>query len=107
MAHEAVVSNDTESLSAEMTLSQYSCYEQPPPVCVRERGGGKEGESERERGGGGRWRGRERQKGDSLVHFSLYIAGAIHRVEIKGGVLVLWVGSVVTMVEDDSEEVAD
>ena len=33
--------------------------------------------------------------GGSLVHFSLYIAGAMHRVEIKGAVLLV---SVVTMV---------
>ena len=50
-----------------------------------------EGESE-----GAGWRGRERERDrggitDSLVHFSLYnniIAGAMHKVKIKGGVLV-------------------
>ena len=71
------------SLSAEMTSSQYSCYEHVTSTCVYvcERGGGEgKGESETE--------------GDNLVHFT----GAMHRVESKGAVLVSWVVSVVTMV---------
>ena len=82
------------SLSAEMTSSQYSYYEQPPP---------EEG-AERESEGG---------RGIALYIYSWVMHST--SVEIKGGVLVSWVASVITMVARGaalkkmilSEEVAD
>ena len=51
-----------------------------------------------EREGGGEMERERETEGDSLVHFSLYTAEAMHSVEIKGGILASWVASIVTMV---------